>query len=169
VLLLKRVAPWLLVAIVVIALDQLSKWLVQQHVAYGESIPVTSFFDLVLVFNPGAAFSFLSSASGWQRELFIGIALVASIFIVYLMLKHTHKKVFCFGLAMILGGAIGNLVDRFMLGAVVDFLHFHVAQYYWPAFNLADSAITCGAALLIWDSFFDRTVQPAHTPVRGEK
>lgn len=166
---LKKLAPWIAVAIVVIALDQLSKWIVQQSLTYGESIVVTSFFDLVLVFNPGAAFSFLSSASGWQKYFFIAIALIASIFIVFLMLRHVEKKVFCFGLALILGGAIGNLVDRFMLGAVVDFLHFHVAQYYWPAFNLADSAITCGAAVLIWDSFFDRRVQSSTAPVRGGK
>lgn len=166
---LKSALPWFAIAIIVIALDQLSKWLVQQNLVYGESIPVTSFFDLVLVFNPGAAFSFLSSASGWQRELFIGIALIASIFISYLILRHRDKGIFCFGLAMILGGAIGNLIDRFMLGAVVDFLHFHVAEHYWPAFNLADSAITCGAALLIWDSFFGRHVQPNPRPVSGEK
>jgi signal peptidase II len=106
----------------------------------------------VLILNPGAAFSFLSSAAGWQRELFIAIALAASFLIVYLMRKHVADRLFCFALGLILGGAIGNVIDRLLLGAVVDFLYFHLAEYYWPAFNLADSAITCGAGLLIWDS-----------------
>jgi signal peptidase II len=147
-----RWQAWLAVSAGVILLDQLTKHLVQQLLTYGRSIRVTPFFDLVLVFNPGAAFSFLSSAPGWQRELFIGVALAASGLIVYLLRKHAGDGMFCFALSLILGGAIGNLVDRVMLGAVVDFLHFHLAQYYWPAFNLADSAITCGAGLLIWDS-----------------
>jgi len=148
----RRWLAWLGVSAVVVMLDQLSKQLMQAVLLPGQTVRVTPFFDLVLVFNPGAAFSFLSSAPGWQRELFIGIALVASVVIVYLMRKHAGDRLFSFGLALILGGALGNVVDRLHLGAVVDFLYFHVAQYYWPAFNLADSAITCGAALLIWDS-----------------
>ena len=148
----RRWLAWLGVSAVVVVLDQLSKQLMQAVLLPGQTVRVTPFFDLVLVFNPGAAFSFLSSAPGWQRELFIGIALVASAVIVYLMRKHAGDRLFSFGLALILGGALGNVVDRLHLGAVVDFLYFHVAQYYWPAFNLADSAITCGAALLIWDS-----------------
>jgi signal peptidase II len=147
---------WFALATLVVALDQLSKHAVQARLVYGESIRVTGFFDLVLVYNPGAAFSFLSDASGWQRELFAGIAIVASGFIAYLVVRHRDKPLFCLALACILGGAVGNLVDRVMLGAVVDFLHFHVAGYYWPAFNLADSAITCGAAVLVWESLFDR-------------
>jgi signal peptidase II len=143
---------WLAVSGGVIVLDQLTKHVVQQSVAFGAPIRVTPFFDLVLVYNPGAAFSFLSTAPGWQRELFIGIAALASVLIVYLMRRNAADRLFCFALSLILGGALGNLIDRLLLGAVVDFLHFHVAQYYWPAFNLADSAITCGAGLLIWDS-----------------
>jgi signal peptidase II len=144
---------WLGVSAGVVALDQISKHLVRDLLANGSAIRVTPFFDLVLIFNPGAAFSFLSSAAGWQRELFIGIALGASALIIYLMRKHAADRVFCAGLGLILGGAIGNVIDRLLLGAVVDFLYFHLGEYYWPAFNIADSAITCGAGLLIWDSF----------------
>jgi signal peptidase II len=148
----RRWLTWLALSAGVVALDQLSKHLVREVLANGRSIRVTPFFDLVLILNPGAAFSFLSSAAGWQRELFIVIALAASVLIVYLMRKHAADRLFCFALGLILGGAIGNVIDRLLLGAVVDFLYFHLAEYYWPAFNLADSAITCGAGLLIWDS-----------------
>jgi signal peptidase II len=147
---------WFGLAALVVVLDQISKYVVRQQLVYGESVRVTSFFDIVLVFNPGAAFSFLSDASGWQRGFFIVIALAASTFVSYLLVRHRHKSLFSFALALILGGAVGNLIDRIVFGAVVDFLHFHVAQYSWPAFNLADSAITSGAALLIWESVFDR-------------
>jgi len=144
---------WLAVSAGVVGLDQLTKHLVQQTLSFGRSVEVTPFFNLVLVYNPGAAFSFLSTAPGWQRELFIGIALAASALIVHLMRKHAHDRMFCFALSLILGGALGNLIDRFLLHAVVDFLDFHVLGRHWPAFNLADSAITLGAAVLIWDTF----------------
>jgi len=155
---------WFALAALVVALDQVSKHVIQSRLVYGESITVTSFFDLVLVFNPGAAFSFLSDAPGWQRDFFIVIGLAACAFIVWLLRRH----MFCLALALVLGGAIGNLIDRFVLTAVVDFLHFHAGRYYWPAFNLADSAITCGAGLLVWDSFFDRHPRPGTTPSSGE-
>jgi len=158
--LLKRWWAWLLLSAVVVALDQLTKHVVQQTVPFGSPIRVTPFFDLVLVYNPGAAFSFLSTAPGWQRELFIGIAAVAAVLIVFLLRRNVADRLFCFALGLILGGALGNLVDRILLGAVVDFLHFHVAQYYWPAFNVADSAITCGAGLLIWDSLRRSKARP---------
>ena len=158
--LLKRWWAWLLLSAVVVALDQLTKHVVQQTVPFGSPIRVTPFFDLVLVYNPGAAFSFLSTAPGWQRELFIGIAAVAAVLIVFLLRRNVADRLFCFALGLILGGALGNLVDRILLGAVVDFLHFHVAQYYWPAFNVADSAITCGAGLLIWDSLRRSKTRP---------
>ena len=151
---------WLAVSAGVIVLDQLTKHVVQQSIAFGSSNRVTPFFDLVLVYNPGAAFSFLSTAPGWQRELFIGIAAVAAVLIVFLLRRNVADRLFCFALGLILGGALGNLVDRILLGAVVDFLHFHVAQYYWPAFNVADSAITCGAGLLIWDSLRRSKARP---------
>jgi len=143
---------WLAASAVVIVLDQLSKWLIQHSLVFGERLPLLPFFNLILVYNPGAAFSFLSSASGWQRELFIGIGLAASALIVCLLRRHAGEPWFCFALALILGGALGNVIDRVAFGAVVDFLDVHAAGYHWPAFNLADSAITCGAALLIWDS-----------------
>jgi len=144
---------WPSLSLGVILLDQLTKWLIQQTLVFGETVPVLPFFNLVLVYNPGAAFSFLSTASGWQRELFVAIGLGASALIVYLLRRHAGDPYFCFALSLILGGAIGNVIDRLVLGAVVDFLDVHVAGYHWPAFNLADSAITAGAALLIWDSF----------------
>lgn len=144
---------WLLVSVGVIGFDQITKWAVQQTMVFGQSVPILPFFNLVLVYNPGAAFSFLSSASGWQRELFIAIGVAASALIVHLLRRHRGDAMFCFALSLILGGAIGNVIDRLHLGAVVDFLDMHLAGYHWPAFNLADSAITCGAALLIWDSF----------------
>lgn len=144
---------WLLVSLAVVGFDQITKWAVQQTMVFGQSVPILPFFNLVLVYNPGAAFSFLSSASGWQRELFIVIGVAASVLIAYLLRRHAGDAMFCFALSLILGGAIGNVIDRLWLGAVVDFLDVHVAGYHWPAFNIADSAITCGAALLIWDSF----------------
>src|SRR5262249_4209841 len=118
---------WLGLSAGVVALDQISKHLVRTSLASG-SVRVTPFFDLVLILNPGAAFSFLSSAAGWQRELFIVIALGASALILYLMRRHAADRLFCFGLALILGGAIGNVIDRLLLGAVVDFLYFHLGE-----------------------------------------
>ncbi len=120
---------------------------------FGQRIPVTSFFNLVLTYNPGMAFSLLSEQSGWQRWFLSGIAALASLFIIYLLNKHKDEKLFCISLSFILGGAIGNLYDRITLGHVVDFLDFYVGGYHWPAFNIADSAIFIGAALLIIESF----------------
>ena len=147
---------WLGVAALVIALDQLSKVWISNHFAYGESLQVTGFFNLVLVHNNGASFSMLQDAGGWQRWLFSAIALVASIWIVWLLRRHGQKKLFSLALSLILGGALGNLIDRLIYGYVVDFLDFHWNAAHFPAFNLADSAITCGAALLLWDSFFNK-------------
>ncbi|OIR01070.1 lipoprotein signal peptidase [mine drainage metagenome] len=144
---------WLLVSVVVIVLDQLSKAAISSHFVYGESFAVMPFFNLVLAHNTGAAFSFLSDAGGLQRWLFSAIALVASAWIIWLLRKHQTQKLFCFALALILGGALGNLIDRIAYGYVVDFLDFYWGSTHFAAFNLADSAITCGAALLIWDSF----------------
>lgn len=144
---------WLLLAGVVIVLDQLSKAAITSHFVYGESLAVTSFFNLVLAHNTGAAFSFLSEAGGMQRWLFSIIAVAASVWIVWLLRRHQAEKLFSFALAFILGGALGNLIDRIAYGYVVDFLDFYWGSYHFAAFNLADSAITCGAALLIWDSF----------------
>jgi signal peptidase II len=145
--------PWLAIAVAVLALDQLTKAAIQAAFAPGERLTVLPFFDLVLVFNTGAAFSFLASASGWQRGFFIAIALGATALILYLLHRHAADRLFCAGLGLILGGAIGNLWDRIALGHVVDFLLLHAYGYHFPAFNVADSAITIGAGLLILDGF----------------
>jgi signal peptidase II len=147
---------WFGISAVVIVLDYLSKAAVLASVAPGESRSLTPFFNLVLVFNTGAAFSFLAAAQGWQTLLFIAIAVVASIFISFLIFKNENKNIFCTGLALILGGALGNLYDRLAYGHVVDFLDFHAAGWHWPAFNVADSAITVGAAILILEGFLNR-------------
>lgn len=144
---------YLALSAIVIALDLYTKHLVQSALAYGEHFPVTPFFDLVLFLNQGAAFSFLADAGGWQRALFSLFAVTAAVVIVRLLLKHPERKLFCFALSLILGGALGNLWDRVTLGQVVDFLYFHYLGYGYPAFNVADSAITCGVAILLWDGF----------------
>lgn len=146
-------SKWLSLSALVIAIDLYSKHLIVQAFEYGEHLRLASFFDLVRYHNEGAAFSFLAGAGGWQRIFFSVIALVASIVIIRLLRKHTQQFMFCLGLSLILGGALGNLYDRLTLGYVVDFLFFHYEDYYWPAFNVADSAITLGVALLVWDSF----------------
>ncbi len=144
---------WLGVSAVVIALDLYTKHLIQTAFVYGEHLPVTSFFDLVLFHNEGAAFSFLAGAGGWQRVFFSVFALVASVIIVRLLRKHPENKLFCLALSLVLGGALGNLYDRLTLGYVVDFLFLHYQSWYWPAFNVADSAITVGVGLLLLDGF----------------
>jgi signal peptidase II len=144
---------WLGLSAVVIALDLYTKHLVQSALVYGEHVTVTSFFDLVLFLNQGAAFSFLADAGGWQRAFFSVFALVAAGIIIHLLRKHAEQKIFCLALSLILGGALGNLYDRLTLGHVVDFLYFHYHDHYWPAFNVADSAISVGVALLLWDGF----------------
>jgi signal peptidase II len=143
---------WLGIAAVVVVLDQLTKYAVTQYLGGLRSVEITSFFNLVLVYNSGAAFSFLADAAGWQRGFFVGIALIASVWIVVLLRNHGQQIVFCTALSLILGGAIGNLIDRIWLGAVVDFLDFYALGWHWPAFNVADSAITCGAVLVVLDS-----------------
>jgi signal peptidase II len=143
----------LAIAAAVLIADFVTKRWIEAVLAPGDVVPVTGFFNLVLTFNTGAAFSFLAGASGWQREFFIGVAVVAAGLIAWLLVKHRGERLFCAALGLILGGALGNLWDRIALGHVVDFLDFHAAGYHWPAFNVADSAITCGAALLIWDAF----------------
>lgn len=144
---------WLSIAAIVVAFDLYSKHLVQSALAYGEHVVVTGFFDLVLYHNEGAAFSFLAAAGGWQRVFFSAIAVIASVIILRLLLKHPQQKLFCLALSLILGGALGNLYDRVTLGYVVDFLFFHYQSWYWPAFNVADSAITVGVILLLWYEF----------------
>jgi signal peptidase II len=150
----RKLLPWLALAAAVAVLDQATKAIVQAALAPGERVPVIPFLDLVLVFNTGAAFSFLADASGWQRGFFVAVAVGASVLIVHLLRRHPDERLFCAGLGLILGGAIGNLWDRVVLGHVVDFVLLHAGGYHFPAFNVADSAITVGAALLIWDGLF---------------
>jgi signal peptidase II len=142
---------WLAIAFLIIVLDQLTKTLILGHYQLGDSTRITSFFNLVRVHNTGAAFSFLAGASGWQRWFFVGLGAVASIFIIYMLRTQGHQKMFAWALSLILGGALGNVIDRLMHGYVVDFFDFHWAGWHFPAFNIADSAITVGAALLIFD------------------
>jgi signal peptidase II len=152
-----NVLRWLSISALVIVLDLYTKHLIQQAFAFGDAVTITSFFDMVRYHNEGAAFSFLSNAGGWQKLFFSGLALIASVVILRLLLKHPEQKLFCFGLSLVLGGALGNLYDRLTLGYVVDFLSFHYQQYYWPAFNVADSAICVGVAVLLWNSFREKS------------
>ncbi|HKB59422.1 MAG TPA: signal peptidase II [Gallionellaceae bacterium] len=173
---------WLGLAGLVIVLDQLSKYAVLAHFTPGESKPITFFFDLTLAFNQGAAFSFLHNAGGWQRWLLSALAIGASVWIAWWLRRHGGTKLFRLALALIMGGALGNVVDRFTHdGAVVDFLDFHLPRpyelnllgYHWalnhfPAFNLADSAITCGAALLLLEALIEhRKTRRARTASPG--
>ena len=147
---------WLTLAAFLVAADQLAKLAAVHYLAVNKAIVVTPFFNLVLVYNSGAAFSFLSDAAGWQRALFIAIALMASVWVLVLLRKYSHHRLFALALTLVLAGAVGNVIDRIWIGAVIDFLDFHALGYHWPAFNVADSAITCGAALLIWDALRPR-------------
>jgi signal peptidase II len=155
---------WLAVSVAVIALDYVTKAVILSGFQPGDEKPILPFFSLVLTFNPGAAFSFLAGADGWQRWLFGGFAIVASVLILWL-LRRGGSRMYCLALALILGGAIGNLWDRITIGKVVDFLLFHWRGWSYPAFNVADSAITVGAALLILESFRER--RQAHEEVRS--
>jgi signal peptidase II len=147
---------WLGLSALVIVFDQFSKLWITNHFAFGEHFYVLSMFDVVLAHNTGAAFSFLSDAGGLQRWLFTAIAIIASVWIVWLLRKHREQVLFAWALSMILGGALGNLIDRISYGYVVDFLSFHWGEHYFPAFNVADSAITCGAFLLIVQGFMEK-------------
>jgi len=150
-------ASWFGLSGAVIVLDQIVKWIVLGYFSARAPVePVTGFFNLVLACNKGAAFSLLADAPGWQTPLFAGFAIVASVFVGVLIVRHPEKRLFCTGLALVLGGALGNLIDRLRFGCVVDFLDFHAAGLHWPAFNVADSAITLGAVALILESFLPR-------------
>jgi len=141
---------YLVIAIVTLALDQLSKWSALSNLQLGVPEAVFPFMNWLLLFNPGAAFSFLAQSSGWQRWFFIVLGLAASAYILWLLRKSVDDKMLCWALSLILGGALGNVLDRIMYGAVVDFIDLHYANWHWPAFNIADSAICIGAALIIW-------------------
>jgi signal peptidase II len=149
----RKAWPWFAAAAAIAIVDQLTKWVITGRFRYGESVEVTGFFNLVLVYNKGAAFSFLADAQGWQTPLLVTFAVVAAVVIGVLIVKQPEKRMFCGGLALILGGAVGNVADRMRLGHVVDFLDFHAMGWHWPAFNVADSAIVVGALLLILEGF----------------
>lgn len=149
---------WLGLAAVVILADQVTKTLILGEFKYGDSRPITDWFNLVRAHNKGAAFSFLADAGGWQRWFFVGLGAVASVFIVWMLRSHPTQKLFCFAISMIMGGALGNVIDRLLHGYVVDFLQFRFTLLeplfpggYFPSFNVADSAITLGAVCMILD------------------
>lgn len=148
-----RLLPWLALAFLIIVLDQITKILIVQRFQLGDGQVITGFFNLVRVHNTGAAFSFLAQASGWQRWFFIGLGFAASAMFIWMLRSHAEQRLFAFSVAMLLGGALGNVIDRLIHGHVIDFIQVYYQHYYWPAFNLADSAICLGAALMVLDSF----------------
>ena len=143
--------PWLGLALVIVIADQFTKVLILGYYHLGDTTRITSFFNIVRAHNTGAAFSFLAAASGWQRWFFTAIGIAAAGFIVWLLRSHAGQRLFSFALSCVLGGAIGNVVDRLLHGYVVDFIQVHWRGWYFPAFNVADSAITIGAGCLILD------------------
>ncbi|MEJ6005234.1 signal peptidase II [Paucibacter sp. AS339] len=146
-----RLGQWLAIALVIILLDQFTKVLILGNFQLGDSRFVTSFFNVVRWHNTGAAFNFLAGAAGWQRWFFVGLGALATVFIVVMLRKHGQQTLFATALSLILGGALGNVIDRLLHGYVVDFIQVHWAGWYFPSFNIADSAISVGAVLLIWD------------------
>jgi len=145
----KKAVHWYALAGLVIILDQISKWLVLANIEFGQTIYVAPFWNWVLTFNPGAAFSFLADQPGWQRWLFSALAFGVSGWIALELKKHPEQIRLSLPLTLVMGGALGNVIDRMRFGAVVDFIQWHVAGHYWPAFNVADSAIMLGAVLLL--------------------
>ena len=160
----RSIWPWLGWALVIIVIDQITKQWILNNYQLGDWTPITSFFNIVRAHNTGAAFSFLANHDGWQRWLFVGIGVIATVLIVWQLRKHPQDKLFCLSLSSILGGAIGNVVDRLQHGYVVDFLDFYWGTSHFPAFNVADMGITMGAALLILDEVLRmrRAKQSAH-------
>jgi signal peptidase II len=157
-----RATSWLLLSVLVVLADQASKYYITEHFGEFEHITLLPVLDITRMHNVGAAFSFLASASGWQRWVFIGLAGVVSVGIIVWLLRlreKAHGLLAC-GLALVLGGALGNVIDRIRLGYVIDFIHFHWDRAYFPAFNVADSAITVGAACLLLDALFEGKRKP---------
>jgi signal peptidase II len=143
--------PWLGIALLIVLLDQLTKTVIARSFQLGDVRTITPFFDIVRAHNSGAAFSFLAGAGGWQRWFFIGLGAAAAVFIVWMLKRHGGQRLFAWALALILGGAVGNVIDRILHGHVIDFIQVHYGRSYFPAFNVADSAISVGAAFLILD------------------
>ena len=144
---------FILMSIFILILDQATKLLIASYIPYESYIEISSFFKLVNFHNTGAAFSFLHNAGGWQRYFLIFITLIAVVWIIFMLMKNKHIPIISLSLLLILGGALGNLIDRIRLGYVVDFIYLHIDSWYWPAFNIADSAICVGAGLLVYDMF----------------
>lgn len=152
---------WLGVSLVVIILDQITKYVANAQLVYAEPLPVLPSFNLTLLYNRGAAFSFLSDAGGWQRWFFVTISFLAAILLTLWLRKlKSEQWALALALSLVIGGAVGNLVDRLWLGYVIDFIQLYYNSFYWPAFNVADSAITVGAVLLVWDGLFDNKRHP---------
>jgi signal peptidase II len=149
----RKSLPWFGLAAAIVIADQLVKWVVLARFAPGERLEITGFFNLVLVFNKGAAFSFLAQETGWQTPLLVAFAFIAAVIVSAMIFRNPGQNLLCGALASILGGALGNVIDRLRFGHVVDFLNFHAFGWHFPAFNVADSAITIGAALLILEGF----------------
>ena len=147
-----KAGHWYALAGLVVVLDQISKWVVLNHIEFGQTIYVAPFWNWVLTYNSGAAFSFLADQAGWQRWFFTALALAVSGWIALELRKHPEQKLLSLALALVMGGALGNVIDRVRFGAVVDFIQWHAAGWYWPAFNVADSAITVGAILLAFST-----------------
>lgn len=145
--------PWLGLALILLIADQLTKVLILGYYQLGDSTLITQYFNIVRVHNTGAAFSFLADASGWQRWFFTGVGVIAVGVILWMLKAHPGQKLFSFSMACILGGAIGNVIDRVRYGYVVDFLDFHWGTWHFPAFNIADAAISIGAVCMILDEF----------------
>lgn len=151
-------ARWLTLSLLVVLLDQVTKYVANTALVYAEPLAVVPSFNLTLMYNRGAAFSFLSEAGGWQRWFFVTISVLASVLlIVWLSRLKRQQWLLALALALVLGGAVGNLIDRLWFGYVIDFIQLYYRNFYWPAFNVADSAITVGAGLLIWDALFGKT------------
>lgn len=144
---------FILMSIFILILDQATKLLVASYIPYESYIVISSFFKLVNFHNTGAAFSFLHNAGGWQRYFLIFITLIAVVWIIFMLIKNKHIPIISLSLLLILGGALGNLIDRIRLGYVIDFIYLHIDSWYWPAFNIADSAICVGAGLLVYDMY----------------
>lgn len=144
---------YIVIAFLIVILDLISKQWIFNHLDFGSALVITPFFNIVHFQNTGAAFSFLSEASGWQRYFFIFISLIAIVIIIRLMRERLKQPLLCLALAFILGGAIGNLCDRSYYGFVIDFIYVHYEAYYWPAFNVADSFISIGVSLILYDAF----------------
>lgn len=165
-----RYLPWLLLSVLVIIADQVTKMMALHYLQPYSPVPVMPFFNVMLAFNTGAAFSFLADAGGWQRWIFVGLAAVISSGLLIWLLKLPEKlRLLPMAITLIIGGAIGNVIDRIRYGHVVDFIDWYVGSYHWPAFNIADSAIFLGAALIILDGFLQGRRERAQLAAAGRQ